>query len=65
MSPVELRSAAQGLKKEAAVLERLVDAGAAFLRSDPTGLSNISSGAYSFDGEIRPAAALPTESFAG
>jgi len=65
LSSAELRSAAQGLKKEAAALERLVDAAAAFLRSGPTGLSNNNSDAYTFDGEIRSAAALPTESYAG
>lgn len=64
-SAAELRSAAHSLKKEAATLERLVDAAAAFIRSGPAGLSNINSGAYTFDGEIRPAAALPTESYAG
>jgi hypothetical protein len=61
---VELRRAAQALKNEAAALECLVDAAAAFLRSNPAGLSG-NSDAYTFAGELRPAAYAPTESYAG
>jgi hypothetical protein len=60
----ELRSAAQGLKKEAVALVRLVDAAAAFLRSSPAGLAG-NNDAYTFAGELSPATAGPTESYAG
>jgi hypothetical protein len=63
LSAAELESAAQSLKKEAATLERLVDAAAAFVRSGPDFLSDNS--AYTFAGEMGPVAARPTESYAG
>jgi len=59
------RQAAIDLKKEAAGVERLVDAAAAFLRSLPGGPSDYSP-AYTGAGEIRPETSpLPTESYAG
>jgi hypothetical protein len=60
----ELRTAAQGLKQQAAALERMVDAAAAFLRSNSFGISG-NCDAYPFAGELSPAAAAPTESYAG
>ena len=64
LSAAELRSAAQALRKEAATLERLVDAAAAFVRSGP-GLFSDGGPAYTFGGEIGPVASRPTESYAG
>jgi hypothetical protein len=62
--PNELRKAAQALKKEAATLERLVDAAAAFVRSGPV-LYSDGGPAYTFGGGIGSVAARPTESYAG
>lgn len=64
LSETQLRSAAQGLRKEAATLERLVDAAAAFVRSGPM-LSSDGGRAYTFGGEIGPVVSRPTESYAG
>jgi len=63
LSSVELKTAAHALKKEAATLERLLDAAAAFVRS-ASGFSSDGGNAYSFGGEIGPVDAHPTESYA-
>jgi hypothetical protein len=64
LSTIEFKTAAHALRREAATLERLVDAAAAFVRS-ASAFSSDGGNAYTFSGEIGPAGAPPAESYAG
>jgi hypothetical protein len=60
----EIRGAAQSLKKEAAAIESLLDAAAAFLRS-VSGVPENCSQDYTFSGEVRADSEAPAESYSG